>query len=80
MRHDRQLLVVAFETDDRVGLRGLPAHQKLDHVAAVRSAIDVVAEEHVTRRPLARMGLAGPQQAPQLVQAAVDVADREGQG
>ena len=55
------------------------AHQQLDHAAAVRPAIDVVAEKDVARRPRAGVGLARREQALKLVEAAVNIADREGE-
>ena len=80
VRRDRHLLVVAAQADHGAGLRLLPPHQELDHAAAVRAAIDVVAETDVARRPAGGMGLARRQEAAQLVEAAVDIADGEGEG
>ena len=79
VRVDRHLLVVAAQADHRAGLRLLPLHQQLDHAAAVRAAVDVVAEKDPARRPAGGMGLARREEATQLVEAAVDIADREGE-
>jgi hypothetical protein len=46
----------------------------------VRPAIDIVAEKDVARRPPAGIGLARRDHAVELVEATVDIADREGQG
>ena len=43
------------------------------------SAVDVVAEHDVARLPPVRVGGAAVEQAPELVDAAVDVANRKGQ-
>jgi hypothetical protein len=80
VRRDRHLLVVAAQADHRAGLRLLASHQQLDHAAAVRAAIDVVAEKDAACRPAGGMGLARREEAAQLVEAAVDIADREGDG
>ena len=81
VRVDRHLLVVAAQADDRAGrLRLLPAHQEFDHAAAVGTAVDVVAEKDVARAVPAGLGLARREQALELVEAAVDIADREGEG
>ena len=79
VRGDRHLLVVAAQADRRAGLRLLQSHQQLDHAAAVRAAVDVVAEEDPACRPAGGMGLARREEATQLVEAAVDIADREGE-
>ncbi len=79
MRIDRQLLVIAAQADDRVG-GGLPTLQQIiDDGAAVRSAVDVVAEKDVACGTLSSMRSADLHQPPQLVEAAVNVADSEGE-
>ena len=80
MRVDRHLLVVAAQADDRAGPRRLPSAQEFDHVPAVRPAIDIVADKDIARRTPGGAGLARRDQAVELVEAAVDIADREGQG
>ena len=81
VRRDRHLLVVAAQADHRAGRRLLlAAQQQLDHATAVRAAVDVVAEKDEARWPPGGTGLAGGEQAAQLVEAAVDIADREGDG
>ena len=80
VRRDRHLLMVAAQADHRGRLRLLPPHQEFDHAPAVRPTIDVVAETDEARRPAGGMGLARRQQAAQLVETAVDIADREGDG
>ncbi len=79
MRHDRHLLVVAAQADHGAGLRLLPPHQPFDDAAAVGAAVDIVAEKDVARGPPAGMGLAGRGEPLELVETAVDVADREGE-
>jgi hypothetical protein len=80
VRVDRHLLVVAAQAHDHAGPRRLPLPQQFHHVPAVRPAIDIVAEKDVARRPPAGIGLARRDHAVELVEAAVDIADREGQG
>ena len=79
VRRDRHLLVVAAQADHPARLRLLPPHQEFDHAPAIRPAIDVVAEKDEARGPAGGTGLARRQQATQLVEAAVDIADREGE-
>jgi hypothetical protein len=74
-----ELLVIAAQAEHRVRPRPLPRDQMVDDPAAVRPAVDIVAEKDVLRLPTAGAGLAGREQAPQLVEAAVDVADGEGE-
>ena len=57
-----------------------PNRQQINNLLRIRAAIDVVAETDVARRPAAGMGLASRQEAAQLVEAAVDIADGEGEG
>src|SRR5262249_1537832 len=80
VRVDRHLLVVAAQADDGAGPRRLPLSWELEHVPAVRPAIDIVADEDVARRATGGAGLARRDQPVELVEAAVDIADRESQG
>jgi hypothetical protein len=76
---DRHLLVIAAQAYDGAGLRRLLGHQPVDHAAAMRPAIDIVAEKDVARRPRAGIRRARREQAVELVEAAMNVADRKGQ-
>src|SRR4029453_4081552 len=79
MRVNRHLLVVAAQAYDRAGPRRLPPNQQFDHPAALRPAIDVIAEKDVARWPRAGVGLARREQALQLVEAAMNIAYPERQ-
>src|SRR5262249_23137424 len=79
VRVDRHLLVVAAQADDGAGPCRLPLAQEFDHVPALRPAIDIVADEDVARRTPGGAGLARRDQAVELIEAAVDIANRESQ-
>jgi len=70
--------VVAGEGDDPVGIGGLHVHNGLNDAAAVRAAVDVVAEEDELGRLSLRKPAAVIEQPRELVEAAVSIADREG--
>ena len=78
-RAKQHLLMVAPQTDEGAVLLPFAADEKIHHLAALGSPVDIVSDKHKLRAPLAAKLLARGEQRRQLVKAAVDVADREGE-
>ena len=77
---EEQVLVVAHQADDAVGRGGLRLDQKIDHLFGALAAVDVVAEEDEAVRLAGAVIETMPVQIGQLGEAAVDIADRVGEG
>ena len=75
--HDR--LVIAAQADDLSRPRALQVAQQLDDGAAVRPAVDIVADEQEARRVTGAAALAMTEQLLELADLPVHVADRTGQ-
>ena len=75
----QEIFVVAGESDDPVGTVSLHIYDGLDHAAAFRATVDVVAEEDEVGWLSFRKPAAVIEQPCELFEATVNVADRKGE-
>ena len=78
-RRERERLMVSHQRCEGAGSAGLQRDQELDDTAAVRAAVDVVAEKDESQRSPGRVALAVRDEVFQLGERTVDIADRIGQ-
>ena len=71
--------MIAGQGDDPIGIGGLHVYDGLDDAAAVGAAVDIIAEENELRRLALRKLATVIEQLRELVYAAMNVADREGE-
>ena len=71
-----ECLVISFQRDHAIRLPRLQIQQRLDDAATVRTAIDIIAEKHESRRTPIGMSLAERHQIAQFLQRAVNIPDR----
>src|SRR5580704_1238843 len=76
---ERHRFVVSHQRHDALAMTRFQIDQTIDDAARLRSAIDVVADKYECRRPAAGVHFATQQEAAQLVQTAVNIADGIGE-
>jgi hypothetical protein len=72
---DRDRLVISLQRDHPIRLSRLQLYERLDDAAAVRTAIDIIAEKDESRGPPVGVPPTQRHQLAQLLQRAVNVAD-----
>ncbi|MHC2289435.1 hypothetical protein ACVIJW_005305 [Bradyrhizobium barranii subsp. barranii] len=78
-RAKQHLLMVAPQTDEGAVLLPMAADEKIHHLAALGPPVDVVSDKDESGAPQAANLVARGEKRRQLLKAAVDVADREGE-
>lgn len=72
------MVVIPHETAEARRGAGLSSHQAGNHLVGGGSSIDIVAQEEEIVLDVARGLSAGVEQRPKLLEASVDVSNREG--
>src|SRR4051812_12219430 len=71
--------MIAFEADDATWRSSLKQYQAVNNALTVPSAINVVAEKHVTGRVVAGILVAGGEESIEFVKTAMDVSHGKGE-